>query len=297
MENALSPVWLVTGSSRGLGRAIVEHALASGQRVVATARTVSALDPLVAQYGNRIVAITQDVTDPAAADAAVAAALKAFGRIDVLVNNAGYGFIGAFEEMTPDEFARQIDANFWGVVHTTRAVVPVMRRQRSGRILQITSIGGRAANPGLSGYQAAKFAVEGFSEALAQELAPFGVRLTIVEPGGFRTDWAGASMAFAKAMPDYDASVGVMRTLIAEAAPDVIRGDPEKAAKVVLEVAAMAEPPLRIVLGTDALLLLRHVYERELQGLEQWKTLSASTDHDGVAPAGDDHPALQLGRS
>jgi NAD(P)-dependent dehydrogenase (short-subunit alcohol dehydrogenase family) len=295
MKNSESPVWLVTGSSRGLGRAIVEDALAHGFNVVATARTVSALEPLAAQYGDQIVAVRHDVTDPAAADAAVAAALATFGRIDVLVNNAGYGFVGAFEEMTPAEFRGQIDANFWGVVHTTRAVVPVMRKQGAGRILQITSIGGRFASPGLTGYQAAKFAVEGFSEALAQELAPIGIKLTIVEPGGFRTDWAGASMAYATPIADYDASVGAIRRLISSSS-GLGRGNPHKAAIAVREIAALPEPPLRIVLGTDGLLLLRNVYERELQGLKQWETLSASTDYDDLTPAGEDHPALQLSR-
>jgi NAD(P)-dependent dehydrogenase (short-subunit alcohol dehydrogenase family) len=299
MKHPESPVWLITGSSRGLGRALAEEALAHGNNVVASARTVAALAPLVAEYGDQILAVKHDVTDPAAADATVAAALAAFGRIDVLVNNAGYGFIGAFEEMTPAEFEGQIDANFWGVVYTTRAAVPVMRKQRTGRILQVTSIGGRFANAGLSGYHAAKFAVEGFSEALAQELAPLGVKVTIVEPGQFRTDWAGSSMAFAAEMPEYATSVGLIRQMLAARETGAAggapagRGDPCKAATAILRIAEMPEPPLRIVLGTDGLFLLQNIYERDLRGLTQCEALSASTDYDDVTSVHDD-PVLQM---
>jgi NAD(P)-dependent dehydrogenase (short-subunit alcohol dehydrogenase family) len=193
----MSKVWFITGSSRGLGRALTEAVLEAGHRVVATARRPEQLAEFVKTYGERIGTVKLDVTSPQDAESAVAAAINAFGRIDVVVNNAGYGFAGAFEEMSVDEFRGQIDTNFWGVVHVTRAVLPILRRQGAGLLIQITSSGGRMAVPGLSAYHAAKFAVEGFSEALAQEIKPLGLKLTIVEPGGFRTDWAGASMSYA----------------------------------------------------------------------------------------------------
>jgi NAD(P)-dependent dehydrogenase (short-subunit alcohol dehydrogenase family) len=182
---------------------LVETVLAAGDKVVATARRPEELADLANTYGDKVRTVKLDVTSPADVEKAVGAATAAFGRIDVVVNNAGYGFIGAFEEMTDAEFKGQIDTNFWGVVHVTRAVVSILRKQGSGHIIQVTSIGGRNAVPGLSGYYAAKFAVEGLSEALAQEVKPLGIKVTIVEPGGFRTDWAGASMAYAKSLEAY----------------------------------------------------------------------------------------------
>jgi len=177
----VSKIWFITGSSRGFGRALVEAVLVAGDKVVATARKPEDLADLSESYGDQVRAVKLDVTSPAEVARAVAAALDAFGHIDVVVNNAGYGFFGAFEEMSTDEFKGQIDTNFWGVVHVTRAVVPILRRQGFGHIIQITSTGGRRAVPGLSGYHAAKFAVEGFSEALAQEIKPLGLKVTIVE--------------------------------------------------------------------------------------------------------------------
>src|SRR6266545_2779684 len=182
-------VWFVTGSSRGLGRALVEKVLAAGHRVAATARRPADLESVVARHGERVKAIALDVTDAGGAVDAVRQAVETFGRIDVVVNNAGTASIASAEDMPLDDFRQQIETNFYGVVHVTRAVLPVMRRQRSGRILQISSIGGRrGATPGLSAYQAAKFAVAGFSEALINEVAPLGIQVTIVEPGGFATD-------------------------------------------------------------------------------------------------------------
>ncbi len=190
---------------------MVEAILAAGDKVIATARKPEELKDLSATYGDSIRAVKLDVTSPADVEKAVATAVEAFGRIDVLINNAGYGFLGAFEEMSADEFKGQIDANFWGVVNVTRAILPHLRQQGSGHIIQITSIGGRSAFPGFSGYHAAKFAVEGLSEALALEVKPLGLKVTIVEPGGFRTDFAGASMAFAKPIEAYAPTVGAMR--------------------------------------------------------------------------------------
>jgi len=177
----MSKVWFITGSSRGLGRTLTETVLEAGHRVVATARQPEQLADLGKRYGKQLRTVQLDVKSPAEAEKAVAAAKEAFGRIDVLVNNAGYGFMGAFEEMTSDEFKGQIDTNFWGVVHVTRASLPLLRKQGFGHIIQITSIGGRNAFPSLSGYHAAKFAVEGFSESLAQEIEPLGLKLTLVD--------------------------------------------------------------------------------------------------------------------
>src|SRR5215469_3802425 len=237
---SMSKVWFITGSARGLGRALTEVVLEAGHLVVATARKPEQLADLIKTYGDRVRTVRLDVTSPAEAQRAVAAAKEAFGRIDVVVNNAGYGFVGAFEEMTADEFKGQIDTNFWGVVNVTRAVLPVLRVQGFGHIIQITSVGGRLGVPGLSGYNAAKFAVEGLSEALAQEIKPLGLKLTIVEPGGFRTDWAGASMAFAKPMEAYAPVMDAIRGFMGQHSGNQ-PGDPRKAGQVLLKLVEMEQ--------------------------------------------------------
>ena len=289
----MSKVWFITGSSRGLGRALTETALETGHQVVATARQPEQLAYLGKTYGKQLRTVKLDVKSPAEAEKAVVTAIEAFGRVDVVVNNAGYGFMGAFEEMTPDEFKGQIDTNFWGVVHVTRAVLPVLRTQGSGHIIQITSIGSRNAFPSLSGYHAAKFAVEGFSESLAQEIGPLGIKLTLVEPGGFRTDWAGASMAYAKSMAAYAPAMDTIRGYM-EKHSGQQPGDPRKAAKVILQLAEMNVPPLRLPLGNDAMALLRHGYKTSAEELERWADLTKSTDFDGLNESDVDHPVLHL---
>lgn len=289
MNESKSKVWFVTGSSRGLGRSIVEAALEQGNRVAATARKPEALDDLRSRYGDNLLPLALDVTNPEQVAEAVRRTQEAFGQLDVVVNNAGYGFTGAFEEMMEEEFKGQIDTNFWGVVNVTRSVVPILREQGSGFIIQITSIGGRQANPGLSGYQAAKFAVEGFSEALAQEIAPLGIKLTIVEPGGFDTDWGGSSMAFAKPMPAYAPTVGAVTEML-KTHRGIALGDPDKAAQAILKLAEMPQPPLRLPLGSDALFLLRATYQRCLSELDKWEEVTASTDREDLPPF--DGPAL-----
>ncbi|HEY0944643.1 MAG TPA: oxidoreductase [Opitutaceae bacterium] len=286
-------IWFITGSSRGLGRALTEAVLEAGHSVVATARRPEQLNALVARHGARIRPVALDVTSPTDAEKAIAAALAAFGRIDVLVNNAGYGFNGAFEEMTPAEFAAQIDTNFWGVVHVTRAALPVLRRQGHGHIFQITSVGGRITVPGMSGYHAAKFAVEGLSEALAQEIKPLGLKLTIIEPGGFRTDWAGASMAFAKPIEAYRGTVGVMREYHEQHTGEE-PGDPRKAAAALLQVADHAAPPLRLLLGNDAMAFARRGYQQSLEELDRWAALTQSTDFDHVQTSAHRHEVIEL---
>lgn len=289
----MSKVWFITGSSRGLGRALTEVVLEAGHLVVATARKPEQLADLIKTYGDRVRTVGLDVTSPAEAQKAVAAAKEAFGRIDVVLNNAGYGFVGAFEEMTADEFKGQIDTNFWGVVNVTRAVLPVLREQRFGHIIQITSVGGRLGVPGLSGYHAAKFAVEGLSEALAQEIKPLGLKLTIVEPGGFRTDWAGTSMAFAKPMQAYTQVVSAIRGYTEQHSGHE-SGDPRKAGDALLKLVEMEQPPLRLPLGKDAILFLRNSYQTNSDELQRWADLSGSTDFDDLTASTEEHPAVRL---
>jgi NAD(P)-dependent dehydrogenase (short-subunit alcohol dehydrogenase family) len=289
----MSKVWFITGSSRGLGRALAEAALEKGDRVIATARQPGSLEGLKSRHGERLRQVALDVTDPTQAGAAIHAGMDAFGRLDVLVNNAGYGFFGAFEEMSADDFRAQIDTNFWGVVNVTRAALPLLREQGSGHIIQISSTGGRHAVPGLSAYHAAKFAVEGFSEALAQEIKPLGLQLTIVEPGGFRTDWAGDSMGYAAPLEAYRPSIGAMRDFLQPYAGQE-PGDPRKAAAVILGIAGAQDAPLRLPLGNDALAVLRQGYKSSGEELERWAFLTRSTDFDGLAVSDVDHAVLKL---
>ncbi|MDX3214078.1 SDR family NAD(P)-dependent oxidoreductase [Streptomyces sp. ME02-6991-2B] len=244
-------VWFITGSSRGLGRSVAEEALAAGHRVVATARRTSSLDDLAAQYGDRLLSVPLDVTDPAQAESAVAAAVDAFGRIDVVVNNAGYADIAPIEQVTLNAFRAQVDAVFLGTVHVTKAALPVFRRQGSGYFIQVTSVGGRLTAPGLGAYQAAKFAVEGFSSVLHQEVSPLGIRVTLAEPGGMRTDWAGSSMEIPEFDAAYEPTVGALaKHLRGWTGTEPI--DPAKVARVFLDLADHPEPPLHLVLGGHA---------------------------------------------
>jgi NAD(P)-dependent dehydrogenase (short-subunit alcohol dehydrogenase family) len=272
-------VWMVTGSSRGLGRAIVESLLQRGELVVATARNTDDLEGLMTQFGDQVRALALDVTKAEDAERVVQETVRTFGRLDVVVNNAGYGVMGAFEEQTPEQFAGQIDVNFWGTVNVCRTALPILRKQRSGHIMNVTSIGGRRARQGLSGYQAAKFAVEGFSEVLFHELKAIDVKMTIVEPGGFRTDWAGASMTFTESMEDYEPALGSYREFMksyAGAEP----GDPVKAAGALFAISRMAEPPMRLVLGKFAKQYVKEGYEMSLAELERWDELTLSTDFE-----------------
>jgi NAD(P)-dependent dehydrogenase (short-subunit alcohol dehydrogenase family) len=293
MTNGHSPVWFITGSSRGLGRAIAVGALEAGHRVVATARKASSLDDVARHYGEAVKVVPLDVTDAEQAVRTVNTAVKAFGRIDVLVNNAGYANTASAEEMPLDDFRRQIDTNFYGVVYVTRAVLPVMRAQRSGRILQISSIGGRrGGTPGLSAYQAAKFAVAGFSEVVMNEVAPLGIQVTIVEPGGFATDWGGSSMTIYPSKPDYEATVGQTAKRLRGDAGSA-RGVPEKAAKALLTLASMPKQPRRLVLGTDAYVLAKATAQDLMVSDDANRQLSASTDAEGLP----DFAETEIGRT
>jgi NAD(P)-dependent dehydrogenase (short-subunit alcohol dehydrogenase family) len=277
----MAKVWLITGSSRGLGRCLAEAVLAQGDRLVATARQPEQLGDLVTRYGDTVRAVALDVTQPEQARAAVSAAVETFGRLDVLVNNAGYGNMAAIEEASEEDWRAQIETDLWGVIHLTRAALPVMRRQRSGHIVQISSTGGRTGTPGLGAYQTAKWGVEGFSEVLAREVAPLGIRVTLVEPGGFRTDWAGSSMTQTPPSADYQGTVGQMMSYL-RAHTGHEPGDPAKAVQAILTVVDAEQPPLRLVLGSDAVRLVRQIDRAKLAETDRWEQLSASTDFDDV---------------
>ena len=275
----MSKVWFITGSSRGLGRSLAEAVLAAGHRLVATARNPEELRTLVATAPDRSRAVALDVTDPAAARKAIDAAVAAFGRIDVLVNNAGYANVASIEDLPEDDFRAQVETNFFGVVNVTRAALPVLRAQRDGHIIQVSSIGGRSGSPGLAAYQSAKWAVGGFSEVLATEVRPLGIRVTIVEPGGMRTDWAGSSMRVLESRPEYQ---GVLAPFSHMRGDAIMRGDPAKIAKAILRISEEKHPPLHLLLGSDAYFLANLVGERRRAEDAQWKSLSVSTDFDGL---------------
>ncbi len=275
----MSQRWLITGSSRGLGRALTEAALTAGHRVVATARDPRALADLVERHGPAVRLAALDVTDPRAAERAVALAVEDFGGLDVVVNNAGYGDIGSVEDTSLEDFRKQIDANLFGTIIVTKAAIPLMRKQRSGHFIQFSSVSGRLGPPGRSAYSAAKWGVEGFSEVLAGEMALIGVKVTIIEPGGFRTDFAGVSTRLDAGHADYDAVVGAAARRQADY-DGRQPGDPALAAQVLLQVAAMDEPPLRLPLGSDAIAAISASDHRRLAELERWGALSASTDFE-----------------
>jgi NAD(P)-dependent dehydrogenase (short-subunit alcohol dehydrogenase family) len=273
----MSQRWLITGSSRGLGRALAEAVLAAGHRLVATARDPSTLDDLKQRHGDAVQLVALDVTDPVAARHAVATALEEFGGLDVLANVAGYGNVDSVEDTTLEDFRREIDTNLFGTIIMTKAVIPLMREQRSGHIIQFSSVGGRIGAPGRAPYSAAKWAIEGFSESLAREMALIGVHVSVVEPGGFRTDFAGASTRLNEGRAEYDAVVGA--TARAQRAYDGKQpGDPVRAAQAILKLAALEQPPFRLPLGSDALKIIEQADRAKLDELERWRALSASTD-------------------
>ena len=271
--------WFITGTSSGFGRAFAERALAQGHRVVATARRVETLAELVAQAPDRVLAVALDVDVAGAAEAAIAAAVARFGRIDVLVNNAGYGVVGALEE-TPDAELRAIfDTNFFGAMAVVRAALPVLREQRGGAIVNISSLGGQLSFAGFSAYSATKFALEGASEALAQEMAPFGVKVLIVEPGQFRTNLAGAGMRHMPALQAYAPVIGATREF-AHAMHETQAGDPRKAAAAIERALAAPKTPLRLQLGRDAVDAVRAHAQALLAELDDWQAVGRDTDFD-----------------
>jgi NAD(P)-dependent dehydrogenase (short-subunit alcohol dehydrogenase family) len=278
----MSKVWLVTGSASGLGRNIAEAVLASGDRLVATARDPHRLEDLAKKYRDQVRVAPLDVADAEAALAAVRVGVSAFERLDVVVNNAGYGDIAPFEQLSADRFKALLDTNFYGVVNVTRAALPIMRRQKSGCILQISSVGGRLARPGSAGYHAAKWAVGGFTEALAQEVAPFGVKVCALEPGGMRTNWgARANKDTPDLLPDYEPSVGaVVEALKAYWGHET--SDPVKVAQLILRLAASEHLPAHLLLGSDAVQFAGQAEATRAADAERWRDVSISTDVDAA---------------
>ncbi|MDH6122249.1 oxidoreductase [Kitasatospora sp. GAS204B] len=274
----MTKTWLITGSSRGFGRALAHHVLANGDHVVATARRPEQLKDLADRHGDRVRTIALDVTDPAAARAAVQAAVDAFGRLDVVVNNAGYANTAPIEDIPEEDFRAQIETNLFGVVNVTKAALPVLREQGSGHFLQFSSIGGRVGgSPGLGAYQTAKFAVEGFSEVLNAEVKPLGIKVTIIEPGGFRTDWGGASMTALPVSPHYDQTVGAMNRYREETAA-TWPGDPARAAKIITDITDLEEPPLRLLLGAGAVEMAAASSASRAAEAERWADVSRAAD-------------------
>jgi NAD(P)-dependent dehydrogenase (short-subunit alcohol dehydrogenase family) len=276
----MSKVWLITGSSRGLGRSIAEAVLAHGDQLVATARNPQQLAELADRYGKNVLTVALDVKSREQANEAVNAAVETFGRLDVVVNNAGYGNIVTIEESTEEEFRDQIETDLWGVINVTRAALPVLRKQRSGHIIQISSIGGRTGSPGLGAYQAAKWGIEGFSEVLAQEVKPLGIKVLIVEPGGMPTDWAGSSMHITAPGEAYQASLGQFLLMLKSMQDSGLHGsDTAKVAQVLLNMVDEPNPPLRLLVGSAAVRIALATDEAKLAETRKWQAVSASTDY------------------
>ena len=274
--------WFITGASRGFGREFARAALQRGDRVAATARDDSALSELADEFGDEFVGLQLDVTDREAVFATVQRAHEELGALDVVVNNAGYGLFGAVEEITEQQLRDQLEVNLFGVFHVTQAAIPFLRRQGRGHIVQISTIGGVAAFPNLGGYHASKWALEGLSESLAQEVAGFGIRVTLVEPGPFGTDWAGSSAVRAAAQPEYDR----LREAQAEQSagmPPELSGDPAAAARALLKLADAEEPPLRVFFGTLPTMIAPPLYQDRLATWDTWKDLSIEANGHGPA--------------
>lgn len=273
-----SQIWFITGASSGFGRAFAEYALDQGHGVVVSARQVEKLDGLLARAPTQVLALAMDVTDPRQVEAGVATALERFGRVDVLINYAGYGLVGAVEETSEAELRALMETNFFGAMAVIRALLPRFRAQRGGAIVNIASMGGQRSFAGLGAYSASKFALEGASEALAQELAPFGVKVLMVESGAFRTDFAGDTLRHMPTLSAYQDTVGGTRAS-AQGMNSTQPVDPGKVAVALGEALASDNPPLRLVLGEDALEAVRDRSETLLAELDQWSTLLLSTAH------------------
>ena len=286
----MSKVWLVTGSASGLGREIAEAVLASGDRLLATARDPQRLNDLVGRYGKQVSAAPLDVADEGAAKIAVAKAVDVFGRLDVLVNNAGYGDTAPFEQLSSERFRALVETNFFGVVSMTRAAIPIMRKQESGCILQISSVGGRLATPGNAAYHAAKWAVGGFTEAIALEVAAFAVKVCALEPGGMRTNWGNRANAdIPILLPEYEPSVGAFVKSL-ETYWGHETSDPAKIAQVILQLATKEQLPAHLLLGSDAVQYARLAEDKRESDAKAWLEVSVSTDAEGVQ----ERPALKL---
>ncbi len=272
-----SRVWLITGCSSGFGRAFAQAVIAHGDQLVATARKIEHIETLAHEHPDRVRVMALDVTNTEQVQKTVQAALDDFEHIDVLVNNAGYGLFGAFEELSEKQIRQQLEVNLFGAMNVTRAVLPSMRAQKSGYLVQISSTSGQVGTIGFSAYQASKFGLEGWSEALSKEIAPFGIGVTILEPCTFRTDWAGRSMVKAEPMSAYNEIMETRREHI-HAENGSQRGDPARASQALLAVVESGHPPLRLPLGTDAVTIIRQHIQQQLNDLDHWGPLSCSTD-------------------
>ena len=270
----MSNVWFVTGSSKGFGREFVLAALERGDRVAATARNPETLGDLVEKYGDAVLPLQLDVTDRGQVSAAVKQAHDTFGRLDVVINNAGYGLFGTVEEITEQQLRDQLETNLFGVFHVTQAVLPIMREQGSGHIIQISTVGGIAAFPTLGGYHASKWALEGLSESLAQEVAGFGIKVTLVEPGGFDTDWGSASATVAEAQPQYAALHHGMASQRANSASP----KPVGFGSAILKVIDAKTAPLRVFFGEQPTQLAPHIYQRRLAEWAEWAPVSREAE-------------------
>jgi NAD(P)-dependent dehydrogenase (short-subunit alcohol dehydrogenase family) len=280
----MEQTWFITGSSRGLGRALVKAALDAGDLVAATARQPAQLDDLVADYGERMRTIALDVTDAQSARSAIAEANGYFGRLDVIVNNAGYANVSAIETTDDEDFRAQFETNFWGVYHVSKAAIPVLREQGGGLFMQISSVGGRVGgSPGIASYQAAKFAIDGFSRVLQAETAPFGVKVMVVEPSGFRTDWAGSSMTVHNIPEAYAPTVGAMNNRVRQSTAGPA-GDPARAAEILVQVAKRHDIPYHLPLGVNAVEGSIRLDEQLLAEDRKWSDVSRSADFSEPYP-------------
>ncbi|MFJ9893387.1 SDR family NAD(P)-dependent oxidoreductase [Streptomyces sp. NPDC091280] len=273
----MTQTWFITGSSRGFGRDLALAALEAGDQVVATARRPEQLDDLVQKYGDRVLPVALDVTDREAATAALRAGVDRYGRIDVVVNNAGYANLSPVETTPEEDFRRQFDTNFWGVYNVSTAALPFLKAQGAGTVVQFSSIGGRVGStPGLGSYQAAKFAVDGFTRVLAAETAPFGIRYLVVEPGGFATDWAGSSMRVPEVPPEYDETVGARVRLFDS--PVITAGDPKRAGEILVRLVKQPTLPTHLLLGAGAVEMAQAYSRAQLAEASTWEAVSRSAD-------------------
>lgn len=278
-----SQTWFITGSSRGFGRSLTAAALKAGDQIAATARRPEQLADLAGQYGDRVLPIALDVTNAAAAAAALNAAREHFGRIDVVVNNAGYANVAPVETAPEVDFRRQFETNFWGVYNVSRAALPTLKAQGSGLIIQFSSVGGRVGGTaGLGSYQAAKFAVDGLTRVLAAETASLGIRYLVVEPGGFATDWAGTSMNISGISAEYQATVGAFARRVRGSNP---AGDPDRAAEILVRVAKRRRPPSHLLLGAGAARMALDHSREQIRETRAWQAVSASADFSAAHPA------------
>lgn len=270
----MSKVWFVTGASKGFGREFVVAALQRGEKVAATARNTDTLADLVERYGDAVLPLQLDVTNRDQVQSAVKAAHDTFGSLDVVINNAGYGLFGTVEEITEQQLRDQLETNLFGVLHVTQAVLPILREQGSGHIIQISTIGGVAAFPSLGGYHASKWALEGLTESLSQEVAGFGIKVTLVEPGGFNTDWAGSSAVFADALPPYQPLHDAMaKQMAGNSSPE-----PVGFGAAILKVVDADKAPLRVFFGEQPTQIAPHIYQQRLAEWAEWAPVSREAE-------------------